>query len=117
MAMYVDPCLFFRSGAERSGLFCAVSVMLQKMESEHEISVVNTVRQIKSRRQRALPNKVMHLYGGQYTLKMTQTTCPIKLQYKIHMSLIACERPGVRNTCIINACSLRMLTKRNKKHI
>ena len=54
-----------RTGAERSCLYCAVSVLIEKMEIEHEVSVVNTLRQIKARRRSAIPTLVSEF--GQYS--------------------------------------------------
>ncbi|XP_052762438.1 receptor-type tyrosine-protein phosphatase mu-like isoform X3 [Mya arenaria] len=42
-------------GASKSGLFCVVSLLIQKMAVEHEVSVVNAVRKIKARRMFAIP--------------------------------------------------------------
>ncbi|XP_052762977.1 receptor-type tyrosine-protein phosphatase mu-like isoform X2 [Mya arenaria] len=42
-------------GASKSGLFCVVSLLLQKMAIEHEVSVVNAVRKVKARRRLAIP--------------------------------------------------------------
>ena len=39
-------------------LYCAVAVLVEKMEIEQEVSVVNTLRQIKARRRSAIPNIV-----------------------------------------------------------
>ena len=49
---------YCRTGAERSCLYCAVSVLIEKMEIEHEVSVVNTLRQIKARRLSAISSVV-----------------------------------------------------------
>jgi hypothetical protein len=47
-----------RTGAEKSGLFCVVSTLLEKTQIDQEVSVANTVRQIKYRRSMAIPKKV-----------------------------------------------------------
>jgi hypothetical protein len=47
-----------RTGSEKSGLFCAVSTLLEKTQIDQEVSVANTVRHIKYRRSMAIPNKV-----------------------------------------------------------
>ena len=52
----------YRTGAERSCLYCAVSVLIEKMEIEHEVSVVNTLRQIKAKRLSAISSVVMVFY-------------------------------------------------------
>ncbi|XP_052762555.1 receptor-type tyrosine-protein phosphatase F-like isoform X2 [Mya arenaria] len=44
-------------GAGKSALFCIVSILLEKMGLEQEVSVVNTIRKVKSRRRSAIPNK------------------------------------------------------------
>ncbi|XP_052762775.1 receptor-type tyrosine-protein phosphatase kappa-like isoform X2 [Mya arenaria] len=43
-------------GAGRTGLFCVVSLLLQKMAIEHEVSVLNAVRKVKAMRRLAVPN-------------------------------------------------------------
>ncbi|XP_052763016.1 receptor-type tyrosine-protein phosphatase kappa-like [Mya arenaria] len=44
-------------GAGKSGLFCVVSLLLHKMAVEHEVSVLNSVRKIKTMRRLAIPNQ------------------------------------------------------------
>ncbi|XP_052764457.1 tyrosine-protein phosphatase non-receptor type 20-like [Mya arenaria] len=44
-------------GAGKSALFCVVSILLEKMDIYQEVSVVNTIRKVKSRRKSAIPNK------------------------------------------------------------
>lgn len=44
------------TGSGRSGLFCAVSNLIQKMGQERQVSVVNTLRQVRARRQTAIRN-------------------------------------------------------------
>ncbi|KAH3711588.1 hypothetical protein DPMN_071259 [Dreissena polymorpha] len=43
-------------GASKCGLFCVVANLLQKMALEHEVSVVNAVMTVKTRRKGAIPN-------------------------------------------------------------
>ncbi|XP_052773554.1 receptor-type tyrosine-protein phosphatase S-like isoform X3 [Mya arenaria] len=43
-------------GASRTGLFCVVSMLLQKMAIEHEVSILNAVRKVKAMRRLAIPN-------------------------------------------------------------
>ncbi|XP_052251894.1 receptor-type tyrosine-protein phosphatase T-like [Dreissena polymorpha] len=43
-------------GASKCGLFCVVANLLQKMKADHEVSVENDVRKIKTRRKGAIPN-------------------------------------------------------------
>ncbi|WAR17936.1 PTPRV-like protein, partial [Mya arenaria] len=45
-------------GAGKSGLFCVVSLLLHKMAVEHEVSVLNAVRKVKTTRRLAIPNQV-----------------------------------------------------------
>ncbi|XP_053387134.1 receptor-type tyrosine-protein phosphatase alpha-like, partial [Mercenaria mercenaria] len=45
------------TGARRSGLFCVVAVLLEKIQMEYHVSIANTVRQVKLRRKTAIPNK------------------------------------------------------------
>ncbi|XP_053386122.1 receptor-type tyrosine-protein phosphatase kappa-like [Mercenaria mercenaria] len=42
------------TGSDRSGLFCVVSVLLEKMAIEDELSVLNTICQVRSRRRSAI---------------------------------------------------------------
>ena len=46
-------------------LYCAVAVLVEKMKIEQEVSVVNTLRQIKARRRSAIPNivSIIELFG------------------------------------------------------
>ncbi|XP_052763015.1 multiple epidermal growth factor-like domains protein 10 isoform X3 [Mya arenaria] len=44
-------------GAGKSGLFCVVSLLLHKMAVEHEVSVLNSVRKVKTMRRLAIPNQ------------------------------------------------------------
>ncbi|WAR16963.1 PTPRK-like protein [Mya arenaria] len=43
-------------GAGRTCLFCVVSMLLRKMATEHEVSVLNAVRKVKTMRRLAIPN-------------------------------------------------------------
>ncbi|XP_052249223.1 receptor-type tyrosine-protein phosphatase kappa-like [Dreissena polymorpha] len=43
-------------GAKHCGLFCTVSNLLEKMEMEQEVSVVNEVRRVQTRRTKAIAN-------------------------------------------------------------
>ncbi|XP_060584796.1 uncharacterized protein LOC132740811 [Ruditapes philippinarum] len=54
-----------RTGAEKSGLFCVVSTLLEKTQIDQEVSVANTVRQIKYRRSMAIPNKEQYIFCHQ----------------------------------------------------
>lgn len=49
---------YCRDGAGKSGLFCAITILIQKVEIDREVSIVNTVRQVRSRRPKAIPNQV-----------------------------------------------------------
>ncbi|XP_053378690.1 receptor-type tyrosine-protein phosphatase alpha-like [Mercenaria mercenaria] len=42
------------NGYERSGLFCVVYKMLEKLEAERQVSVVNTVRKIRTHRKQSI---------------------------------------------------------------
>ena len=46
-----------RNAASRSGLFCVVSLLLEKIEAEGQVSVSNTVRQVRTRSM-TIPYKV-----------------------------------------------------------
>ncbi|XP_060558623.1 uncharacterized protein LOC132718935 isoform X1 [Ruditapes philippinarum] len=54
-----------RTGAEKSGLFCAVSTLLEKTQIDQEVSVANTVRHIKYRRSMAIPNQEQYIFCHQ----------------------------------------------------
>ncbi|KAH3741130.1 hypothetical protein DPMN_047849 [Dreissena polymorpha] len=43
-------------GESQCGLFCVVASLLQKMKMEEEVSVVNAVRMVQTRRKGAIPN-------------------------------------------------------------
>ncbi|XP_052763029.1 receptor-type tyrosine-protein phosphatase kappa-like isoform X1 [Mya arenaria] len=49
-------------GAGKSGLFCVVSLLLHKMAVEHEVSVLNAVRKIKTMRRLAIPNEEQFVF-------------------------------------------------------
>ena len=51
----------FSNGSERSSLFCALYNLIEKLNYEGAVSVVNTVRKIKSRRAKAVPDLVKGL--------------------------------------------------------
>ncbi|XP_053387620.1 receptor-type tyrosine-protein phosphatase epsilon-like isoform X2 [Mercenaria mercenaria] len=53
------------TGAEKSGLFCVVSNLLEKTQIDQETSVVNAVRQIKYRRHMSVPNKDQYIFCHQ----------------------------------------------------
>ncbi|WAR17188.1 LAR-like protein [Mya arenaria] len=44
-------------GAGKSALYCAVSILVEKMDIYQEVSVVNTIRKVKSIRKSAIPTK------------------------------------------------------------
>ncbi|WAR16978.1 LAR-like protein [Mya arenaria] len=44
-------------GSGKSALFCVVSILLEKMDIYQEVSVVNTIRKVRSRRKSAIPSK------------------------------------------------------------
>ncbi|XP_052764723.1 receptor-type tyrosine-protein phosphatase kappa-like isoform X2 [Mya arenaria] len=46
-----------RDGGSKSGLFCVMAFLVEKMVVEHEVSVVNAVRKVKARRPNAVPNQ------------------------------------------------------------
>ncbi|XP_052762244.1 receptor-type tyrosine-protein phosphatase mu-like [Mya arenaria] len=49
-------------GAGKSGLFCVVSLLLHKMTVEHEVSVLNAVRKVKTTRRLAIPNQEQFVF-------------------------------------------------------
>jgi len=52
-----------RDGGGRSGLFCTVVSLLEKVKAEREVSVVNTVRRVKARRPNAIHCQVHRCVG------------------------------------------------------
>ena len=60
--------LFSRDGGGRSGLFCAVASLLEKVKIEREVSVVNAVRRVKARRPNAIhcPVCIYVKYGPRF---------------------------------------------------
>ncbi|KAH3713263.1 hypothetical protein DPMN_073050 [Dreissena polymorpha] len=55
-ASSVPIVLHCLDGAKHCGLFCTVSNLLEKMEMEQEVSVVNEVRRVQTRRRKAIAN-------------------------------------------------------------
>lgn len=53
--MYVD---IFSDGGKKSGLLCAVTIMLKKLAVERELSVINTICQVRGRRRNAIQDFV-----------------------------------------------------------
>ncbi|XP_053384852.1 receptor-type tyrosine-protein phosphatase kappa-like [Mercenaria mercenaria] len=51
-----------RTGAIRCGILCAVAVILQKLDIDGEVSIPNVVKQIKTRRSLAIPNKEQFVF-------------------------------------------------------
>ncbi|XP_052770852.1 multiple epidermal growth factor-like domains protein 10 [Mya arenaria] len=49
-------------GAGKSGLFCVVSLLLHKMSVEHEVSVLNAIRKVKTTRRLAIPNQEQFVF-------------------------------------------------------
>ncbi|KAH3713060.1 hypothetical protein DPMN_072825 [Dreissena polymorpha] len=60
-------------GASKCGLFCVVANLLQKMEMEHEVSVANAVRKVKTRRKGAIPNLEQFQFCHDCVLDYTQS--------------------------------------------
>ena len=50
--------LTFRNGADRCGLFCALGLSLEKMNTEHEIDVFNAVKRVRISRPEFIINEV-----------------------------------------------------------
>ncbi|XP_052772817.1 uncharacterized protein LOC128211790 isoform X2 [Mya arenaria] len=49
-------------GAGKSGLFCVVSLLLHKMAVEHEVSVLNAIRKVRTTRRLAIPNQEQFVF-------------------------------------------------------
>ncbi|KAL4221015.1 Eukaryotic-type carbonic anhydrase [Mactra antiquata] len=60
------------NGYERSGLFCTTSIMLEKLECEQQISIGNTIRQVRLRRRKAIPNKAQYKFCIQCATAFTE---------------------------------------------
>ena len=76
-----DPYISVRTGAKRSGLFCVVSTLLEKLDSDGDVSVVNTVRRVQFRRPTALTSQVS---------LMTVITIPL-FSYYPSSHILVCE--------------------------
>ncbi|XP_052762428.1 receptor-type tyrosine-protein phosphatase mu-like isoform X2 [Mya arenaria] len=59
-------------GASKSGVFCVVSLLLQKMAVEHEVSVVNAVMKVKARRRLAIPTQSQFEFCNECVLAYIQ---------------------------------------------
>ena len=49
---------FFRNGASKSGLFCACSLVFERMRVDHEVDIYQTVKQIRINRPHFVENIV-----------------------------------------------------------
>ena len=54
----LSTCTFSRDGAERCGLFCAISLLLEKIMLDGQVNVQNILRKVRLRRKQAIPYKV-----------------------------------------------------------
>ena len=50
--------ILFRAGAERSALFCAVTILTEELRLHKKVNVLSTLRKIKIRRNGAFMNQV-----------------------------------------------------------
>lgn len=48
----------FRNGAEKSGLFCVLQVVLERMKIEQDVAIHHVIQRMRSVRPSIIPNKV-----------------------------------------------------------
>jgi len=52
---------FCRDGAERSGLLCVVSVVLERMKVEQDVAIGHVIEELRSCREQIIPTLVKNL--------------------------------------------------------
>ncbi|XP_052762867.1 receptor-type tyrosine-protein phosphatase kappa-like isoform X2 [Mya arenaria] len=62
------------NGAGKSGLLCVVSILLEKLIEDNEVSVVNAVNHVKVRRPLAIPNKEQFYFCHECVLHSLNAT-------------------------------------------
>lgn len=60
---------FCRNGASRSGLYCAISLLLERKEQDQEIDVFQTVKTIRNNRPQFIEDKVKLNIIWKYVIK------------------------------------------------
>ena len=53
---------FYRDGSSRSGLYCSLSYMIEKLKLEQEVDIFQTVKQIRTNRPQIIPDVVNNFY-------------------------------------------------------
>jgi len=54
----MNICIYCRDGAERSGLLCVVSVVLERMKVEQDIAIGHVIKELWSCREQIIPSLV-----------------------------------------------------------
>ncbi|XP_052764640.1 receptor-type tyrosine-protein phosphatase kappa-like [Mya arenaria] len=65
-----------RDGGSKSGLFCVMAFLMEKMVVEHEVSVVNAVRKVKARRPNAVANQAQFDFCHDCVLEFVRSFKP-----------------------------------------
>ncbi|XP_052764627.1 receptor-type tyrosine-protein phosphatase kappa-like [Mya arenaria] len=65
-----------RDGGSKSGLFCVMAFLMEKMEVELEVSVVNAVRKVKARRPNAVANQAQFDFCHDCVLEFVRSFKP-----------------------------------------
>lgn len=50
---------FYRNGAEKTGLFCVLQVVLERMKIEQDVAIHHVIQQMRSIRPSIIPNVVI----------------------------------------------------------
>ena len=58
MVSFMYSLVLFRDGATKSGLFCAVSYMVERLKVEQEVDVFQSVKQMRINRPQIVPTMV-----------------------------------------------------------
>jgi len=51
-----------RDGAEKSGLLCVVSVVLERMKVEQDVAINHVIEELRNCREQIIPNLVWHIF-------------------------------------------------------
>ena len=58
MKLFLYYCILFRNGASRSGLYVAISCLIERLKLEKEIDVFQTIKQLRLCRSHLVDNLV-----------------------------------------------------------
>ena len=50
--------VYFRNGAERSGLFCVISAVIERMKIEQDVAITQVIEQMRNNRGQIIPTQV-----------------------------------------------------------